>query len=303
MNEDYWTLRRGAGVLDLSGRSRLLITGADRKRFLHGQVTNNVKDLAVGQGCYAAVVNAKGKLESDVYIYCLEDALLLDFEPGLTERITQRFEKYIIADDVQIEDASAKYALMSVQGPQAVHPDVPTEVLAFKQVGDTYYVNNARGTSRGFDVFVSIEKKDTLKLPGNPCSEAALEIVRIESGIPRFGIDMDETNLAPETGIEARAISYTKGCYIGQEVISRIRTYGQVARALRGLRSESLLKRGDKLFLDGKEVGYVTSAIFSPALKANIALGYVRREHNGIGTKLTGAEIVQLPFVNFDASF
>jgi folate-binding protein YgfZ len=135
----------------------------------------------------------------------------------------------------------------------------------------------------------------------------ALETARIEAGVPRFGADMDETNLAPEAGIEARAISYSKGCYIGQEVIARVRTYGQVAKALRGLKLpddlKSLPARGDKLFHDGKEVGYVTSAATSPVLK-NIALGYVRKEVNQIGTKLTvravdgelAAEIVETPF-------
>jgi folate-binding protein YgfZ len=291
MNDDYWTLRRSVGWLDLSARSRLLIKGADRKRFLHGQVTNDVNSLAVGQGCYAAIVTAKGKIESDVNIYCLEDAFLLDFEPGLTQRIAARFEKYVIADDVQIEDASEKYAMFTVQGPEA---SAPTHVGG-------YSFQNPRGTKIGFDLFVPAAEKVNLR--GKPCSEEALEIVRIESGIPRFGVDMDETNLAPEAGIESRAISYTKGCYIGQEVISRIRTYGQVAKALRGLRCHTLPKRGDKLFLDGKEVGHATSAVFSPVLKANIALGYVRREHNAIGTKLTGAEIVHLPFVNPDVVF
>lgn len=301
---DYWTLRRSAGRLDLSARSRLIIRGTDRKRFLHGQVTNNVNDLAVGQGCYAAVVSAKGKIESDLNIYCLENELLLDFEPGLATRIAGRFDKYIIADDVQIEDVSGKYGLISVQGPQAIDPNVPEQPLSFKQIGQSYYVNHARGTRRGFEVFVPLAAKESLRVMGTPCGEQALDIVRIEAGIPRFGVDMDETNLAPETGIEARAISYTKGCYIGQEVISRIRTYGQVAKAWRGLRCESLPVKGDKLHLAGKEVGYITSAVFSPALKANIALGYVRREHNAIGTKLdAGYEIVQLPFVNPDASF
>src|SRR5687767_15489768 len=105
---DYWILRRGAGRLDLSTRSRMIIRGADRKRFLHGQVTNNVNELVVGQGRYAAVVSAKGKVESDLYIYNLENELLLDFEPGLATRIAARFDKYIIADDVQIEDVSGK---------------------------------------------------------------------------------------------------------------------------------------------------------------------------------------------------
>jgi tRNA-modifying protein YgfZ len=302
MNDDYWTLRRSVGWLDLSARSRLLIKGADRKRFLHGQVTNDVNRLQPGQGCYAFIVTAKGKIESDVNIYCLEDAFLLDFEPGLTQRIAARFDKYIIAEDVQIEDASEKYAMFTVQGPQA---NPPTHVGG-------YSFQNPRGTARGFDLFVPVAEK--VDLQGKRCSEEALEIIRIESGIPRFGIDMDETNLAPEAAIEARAISYTKGCYIGQEVISRIRTYGQVAKALRGLLCEALPKRGDKLLLDGKEVGYVTSAVFSPVLKANIALAYVRREHNAIGTKLqvgrgvpaeppSAAEIVELPFVNPETLF
>jgi folate-binding protein YgfZ len=134
-------------------------------------------------------------------------------------------------------------------------------------------------------------------------------MIRIETGIPRFGADMDETNLPPETGIDARAVSYTKGCYIGQEVIARIRTYGQVARTLRGLRLADDLKelprKGDKLFQGDKEVGYITSALASPALKANIALGYVRREHNQTGAQVTlrtpvgesPAKIVGLPFL------
>jgi folate-binding protein YgfZ len=181
--------------------------------------------------------------------------------------------------------------MFTVQGPAAGPP---------AHVGGCAFPN-PRGTANGFDVFVPRGVK--VDLPGKRCSEDALEIVRIEAGLPRFGADMDETNLAPEAGIEARAISYTKGCYIGQEVISRIRTYGQVAKALRGLKCDILPNRGDKLSLHGKEVGYVTSAIFSPALSQNIALGYVRREHNAIGTKLDGAEIVQLPFVNPESSF
>jgi len=133
-------------------------------------------------------------------------------------------------------------------------------------------------------------------------------MARLEAGTPRFGVDMDETNLPPEAGIEGRAVSYTKGCYIGQEVIARIRTYGQVAKALRGLRLADSIKvlpqKGDKLYRGDKEIGFVTSAVASPTLRSNIALAYVRREHNGIGTELTlrssegesPARIVELPF-------
>ena len=179
-------------------------------------------------------------------------------------------------------------------------------------------MNNARGTVAGFDVFVPTEQTGAMrerliegaaKVEGGASGVEALEIVRIESGIPKFGVDMDETNLASEAGIEARAISYNKGCYIGQEVISRLRAFGQVAKSLRGLRLPTELSRlphkGDKLFHDGKEVGYVTSSCRSHVLQVNVGLGYVRREHNSAGTELQlgaadsprKAVVCELPFV------
>jgi len=335
---EHAALRGTAGVLDLSFRGRLCLLGADRQGFLNGQVTNNVKELQVGQGCYAAVITAKGKMQSDLNIYLLENEILLDFEPGLADAVKERLEKYIIADDVQIVDVAPHYGLLSVQGPKSA--DVVTRLelgesaarilsvdsakkpLHFSSIksetlGEIYLMNHPRIGTTGFDLFVPSNSlgavADNLivsakQAGGRACGWKALETARIEAGIPRFRADMDETNLPPEAGLDARAVSYTKGCYIGQEVIARIRTYGQVAKALRGLRLDDNLKtlpnRGDKLFLGEKEVGYITSAIASPALKANLALGYVRREANKIGTELvlrtkegeSGAKIVQLPF-------
>lgn len=327
---EHAALRAAAGVIDLGCRSRLCLTGADRARFLHGQVTNNVKDLKAGQGCYAALVTAKGKLQSDLNVYCLADELLLDFEPGLSAGVTERFEKFIIADDVQVVDVAPHYGLLSVQGPKAAEVvarlglglSVPEEPLHFTKVvdatlGEVYCVNHARGLAAGCDLFVPTGAlaavADKLiaaakEVGGRACGWQALELVRIEAGIPRFGVDMDETNLAPEAGIEARAISYSKGCYIGQEVIARIRTYGQVAKALRGLILPDDLRdlpaRGAKLFSGGKEVGVLTSAIASPAFQRNIALGYVRREHHEPGAalhvqqgdRLFPATVTALPF-------
>lgn len=327
---EHSALRQNAGVLDLSFRSRICLTGTDRARWLNGQVTNNVKDLRTGQGCYAALVNAKGKLQSDLNIFALADELLLDFEPGLTASVSERLEKYIIADDVQVVDVAPHYGLLSVQGPAAEKavrglglfveiPNAPLHLTSIKDatLGEIYLVNQPRIGPTGFDLFVPTAALGAVfdklvaaarETGGRACGWTALETARIEAGIPRFGVDMDESNLAPEPDIEARAISYSKGCYIGQEVIARIRTYGQVAKALRGLRLADELKnlpaKGDKLFHDGKEVGYVTSAVISPALNANIALGYVRKEANQSGTKLilrtSGAEspveIVNLPF-------
>jgi folate-binding protein YgfZ len=327
---EYTALRESAAALDFSFRGRLCLTGADRVRFLNGQVTNNVKDLRAGEGCYAALVTAKGKLQSDLNIYSLPNELLLDFEPGLSAAVAERLEKFIIADDVQVVDAALYYGLLSVQGPKAEAavrslalaaeiPDAPFQFTTAKDdtLGEIYLMNQPRLGTSGFDLFVPLASLGAVfdkliaaarQAGGRACGWRALEIARIESGISRFGVDMDESNLASEAGIDERAISYSKGCYIGQEVIARIRTYGQVAKSLRGLRLADDLKslplKGDKLFHGDKEIGYITSATASPALKANVALGYVRREANEIGTELTlrsatgdsAAKIVELPF-------
>ncbi len=327
---EYAALREAAAALDLSFRGRLCLTGADRVRFLNGQVTNNVKDLRAGEGCYAALVTAKGKLQSDLNIYSLPNELLLDFEPGLSAAVAERLEKFIIADDVQVVDAALYYGLLSVQGPKSESAvrslALPTEVLGKpfqfatvkdETLGEIYLMNQPRLGTSGFDLYVPLASLGAVfdklvasakQAGGRACGWRALEIARIEAGIPRFGADMDESNLAPEAGIEERAISYSKGCYIGQEVIARIRTYGQVAKSLRGLHLaddlKSLPAKGDKLFHGEKEIGYITSATASPALKANVALGYVRREANEIGTELvlrtatedSTVKIVELPF-------
>jgi folate-binding protein YgfZ len=327
---EHAALRNSAGVLDLSFRSRLCLLGNDRKNFLNGQVTNNVKDLQVGQGCYAALITAKGKMQSDLNIYNLESEILLDFEPGISDAVKERLEKYVIADDVQIMDVAPHYGLLSVQGPKGAEvinalqigllpPEKSLHFFSAKDetLGEIYLMNNPRTGSAGFDLFVPTNSLSAVadkliaaakEVGGRACGWSALEIARIEAGIPRFGADMDETNLPPEAGLESRAISYTKGCYIGQEVIARIRTYGQVAKALRGLRLADDLKnlpvKGDKLFLGEKEVGYITSAIASPSLKANVALGYVRREANKVGTILvlrsqdadSAVTVVELPY-------
>jgi len=326
---EYAALRESAGVLDLSSRGRLCVSGADRRRFLHGQVTNNVNDLKVGEGCYAALTNAKGKIQSDLNVYCLADEILLDFEPGFSAAVSERLEKYIIADDVQLSDLSPHYGLLTVQGPKTgevvvsagFELELPAQPLRFRKIdhatfGEIYCMNQPRGPMAGFDLFVPVAKLGLAAeklVPaakaagGRPCGWQALEIARIEAGIPRFGVDMDDTNLAPETGIESRAISYTKGCYIGQEVIARIRTYGQVAKTLRQLRLADGLKelprKGDKLFHGDKEAGYITSAAASPACKCNLGLGYVRREYNHTGAEFTlrsaagesPARVVEMP--------
>jgi folate-binding protein YgfZ len=329
---EHRALRSSAGVLDLSARTRLVLLGADRHTMLNGQVTNNVRDLKLGSGCYAALVNAKARMLSDLNIYALPEELLLDGEPGLSTAITARLEKFILAADVRVVDAAPHYGLFSVQGPKTPSllealewlPALPGETHGFVEVahprwGLLYLMNHPRVGNRGADLFVPQAALPAVMerlvvaahtMGGRVCGWDALEAARVEAGIPRYGIDMDETNLPVEAGLEERAIRYDKGCYIGQEVIARIRTYGQVAKALRGLElgpaGSGLPAPRTRLFKDGRDVGYTTSAVYSPFLQLNIALGYVRKECNAPATELAvgsadaaaKAVIVPLPFVD-----
>ena len=327
---EYAALKEQAAILDLSFRSRVCVTGADRLRFLHGQVTNDIKGLKPGEGTYAALVNAKGRMESDLNIYSLSEEMLLDFEPGLTETVSSRLEKYIVADDVQVIDIAPLYGLLSIQGPQApaviqnsgLFSEIPegkyqSKHLAHPQAGELYLMNVPRIGTSGFDLFVPLEAlagvaeriwERARVLAGRWAGWEALETARIELGIPRFGIDMDNSTFPQECGIDASAVSYNKGCYVGQEVLNRIHTLGHVNRQLRGLRLAKGLSRlpvqGDKLFFQGKEVGTITSATTSPKLRQDVALGIVRREGAAIGTELklssnqqqTAAWVMALPF-------
>jgi aminomethyltransferase len=313
---EYHALTGSAALLDLNVRGRACLLGPDRKSFLHGQVTNHIKQLEPGEGCQAALVTAKGKVEADLNVYCLEEELLLDFEPNLTGKVIARLEKYIIADDVQVVDVSPHFGLISAQGPLAsqvlaraglqLAPGGARAIQKIQHPGgfEIYAAHLARFGSDGWDFFYPVEQemafaeqleKAVGALGGSWAGEAPARLARVESGIPQFGADFDESNLAPETGLEIEAIHYNKGCYIGQEVIARIRTYGQVAKALRVLRFEGIAaapKPRQKLLRNGKEAGYVTSAVFSPRFQAIIGLGYARKEANKPGDilELDGGE-------------
>jgi folate-binding protein YgfZ len=315
---EYEALTRNAGLIDLSFRSRVCLLGADRDKFLHGQVTNDILRLNSGEGTYAALVTAKGKMESDLFVYKLKDELLLDFEPGFTQRGIDRLNRYVIAEDVQIVDVAPHYGLLSIVGPNAAkvlrsaNLPVPETALTWtsstSESGETYVANNPRFRVPAFDLFVPLGEMESTgrSLETNGASWAgfsALETLRIENGIPRYGVDMTENTLPQEAELQDRAVSFAKGCYIGQEVIARIRTYGQVAKALRLLRVDGEVpKPGTKIFAGGKEVGFVTSAARSPRRGVNVSLGYVRKEANAPGTVLqignepaVHAEVMQNP--------
>jgi len=315
---EYEALTQNAALIDLSFRSRVCLLGADRDKFLHGQVTNEILRLKVGEGTYAALVTAKGKIESDLFVYKLKDELLLDFEPGLTERVIDRLNRYVIAEDVQIVDVAPHYGLFSIVGPNAANAlrsaNLPapgsalTWISSANESGETYVAHNPRFRVPAFDLFVPLDQMEStgrsLASTGSVwVGFAALETLRVENGIPRYGVDMTENTLPQEAELQDRAISFAKGCYIGQEVIARIRTYGQVAKALRFLRVDGEVPQpGSKVFAGGKEVGFITSAAHSPRRGVNVALGYIRKETNAPGTMVQignepaiNAEILQNP--------
>ncbi len=309
---EHACLKQTCGLLDLGCRGRICVVGADRVKFLHGQVTNDVAGLKDGEGCYAFLVNAKARIQSDLNIYRLENELLLDFEPGLTEAVMQRLDQYLIADDVQLVDAAPHYSLLSVQGPKSATAmeklswlgSLPLkarqmQVATVDGLGEIYVARLARTGSEGFDLFVPVGALETVwnqvaaavaGAGGRPCGWQALETARVEAGIPRYGQDMTDANLAPETALGEMAIHYKKGCYIGQEIIARVRTYGQAARELRRLifppEMKMPVKSAQVLLHVGKEAGHVTSCVWSPAMGCCVGLGYVRKEWHQPGQKL-----------------
>jgi aminomethyltransferase len=243
-------------------RSRLRITGTDRADFLHGQSTNDIKRLAVGENCYAAFLNAKGKMRGEGHVICQSDAFLLETSPALAPSL----EKFIITEDVLIEDMSAALGeWLVIAGMPA---DLPTDAATFQHALGLGVISGERMTA-------TIDAE-------------ALEALRIEAGVPRWGVDMDENTIPNEAGLENRAINHGKGCYIGQETIARIKTYGHVNRRLvqLALTGQDVPARGDKIVADGREVGQVTSAVFSSRLGKPLALGYVRREWAATGVTL-----------------
>lgn len=327
---EHAALGGAVGVCDLGFRGRLCLTGTDRVRLLNGQVTNDVRALAVGHGCAAAFCTPKGRLVADVTIMALAEELLLDFEPGLTAALIERLEHHIVAEDVQVVDVAPHYGLLTFQGPGTgallqrleLFPGLPEPKFAVSTasdptLGDLYLVNRPRADVPGADLFVPVDSQEAVldhaaaaarDLGGRLVGFEALDLARFEAGVPRYPVDMDGTHLPPEAGLDREAISYSKGCYTGQETIARIRTYGQVTRALRGLWLPAAMSQppapGDPLLLNGREVGRITSARFSPRHGATLAMAYVRREANAPGTELqlrTAARempvrVVTLPF-------
>lgn len=333
----YDALQHGAGMVDRSARGRLILTGSERGAYLQGILTNDIAALGAGEGCYAALLTPQGRMISDMRVSETGDHLLMDLPASTAQVVRQRLTDFIFTEDVEVRDVQAEFSQLGVYGPRAA--DVlnstmpehaspsddrpPSEELhhlpmnanvrrRFNGVPALLVRSDDFGVP-GFEVFAAgtaHELAAALREAGAvDVSAGTAEVVRVEAGRPAFGVDLDEHTIPLEAGIEDRAISLTKGCYVGQEVIIRVlhRGHGRVAKKLVGLAADShggAIDRGHRIHAGGKEIGIVTSAAHSPKLQRSIALGYVHRDFTDPGTRVEigagdrelHASVVSLPF-------
>jgi folate-binding protein YgfZ len=286
-------------VVDRSGRGKLALTGADAKTFLHGQVTNDIEGLQPGQGCYAAFLTHKGKMLGDMRVFDLGDELLLDCERVALQDLFNMIRRYKLGLDVELHKRTLELGLFSVIGPDA--PALAGEAehtCARVALGGAEVV--AARTDTGVDVFFRAEDRDAVRaaLDFPDGDEAQAEIVRVESGRPRFGVEIDDSVIPQEAGLNERAVSFTKGCYVGQETVARLYYRGKPNRRLRGVRLSAPAPAGTELRLGEKTVGRLGSCVVSP-VHGPIGLAIVRREAEDGATVDAGgiaARIVDVPF-------
>jgi folate-binding protein YgfZ len=308
LDGQYRALREEAGFLPRT-RAALIVRGSDAAEYLQGQLTNDIEALAPERGCYAALLDRKGHLQGDMRVLRLETGeLWLDLEPAPAESLLKHLRTYSIGRDVEVEDATDRWGIVSLIGPRS------GELSGFEGLGPEFAERYrdwdgtevlAVATDVGLDLITQAEREarliELLKAAGAAeVSDAAAEIVRVESGRPRFGIDMGLESMPAEAGITERAVDFEKGCYIGQEPVARLHYRGKPNRILRGLRLSAPAAHGDSLLLGEREVGTIGTVCLSPSL-GPIALAIVRREAEE-GDRLTlgdggvTAEVVALPF-------
>jgi folate-binding protein YgfZ len=314
----------GAGLIDLSARGRLLISGSEAVMFLNGLISNDVKTLAVNTWMPAVFPNVQGRLLAAVRVIHRDDGFLIDTENATRDTVVKLLERFTLAGDFRLADLTQNTALLSIQGAKA--PEIMAAIFGetFANLGreavagvdwqdkPLTIIRATHTAEDGFDLFVDGTGVEALRdafirAGAQPIADDARETLRIEAGITRYGIDMDETNVVTETNLDD-AVSFTKGCYIGQEIIARIKYRGHVAKKIAGLilEGEVSLESGAKIFsVDDKEIGRVTSAGFSPRLARTIALGYVKYDYlePGTGVRVFAGEseipgqVTGLPFV------
>ena len=333
--EQYRAIREGAGLVDRSNRGRIRLTGADRRAYLQGLLTNDIQALVAGAGCYACLLTAQGRMIADMYVVETGAETLMDLEPEVTRRVARHLDQFIFSEDVAVTEITEKTAQLGIFGPGAAAvvaqvfaggPSAPSAaaltalpVLAnlpvhWSDVPVTIVSRDELG-GQGFDLVIDASHREALThaivdAGAVEVDPVVADVCRIEYGRPVFGRDMTEETIPLEAGITDRAISLTKGCYVGQEIIIRVlhRGHGRVARRLVGV----ALDPGSPMPVEGaairsadRDVGAVTSAANSPALDRPIALGYVHRDFTEPGTAVTVATeggaasgvVAELPFV------
>ena len=313
LERDYATVTAGAGLLDRSARGKMDVTGPDAAEFLQGQVTNDVEEPAPGQGCYAALLDPKAHILADMRILSAGPAeLWLDTEPGALEAVLGHLRMYKIGRQVQIADRTAERAILSLLGPTSAELAGRVAAVGIPSAEHDWVDARVRdlpvrivATRAGVDLMTAREGADTLRTAlleagAHGIGDDAAEVLRVELGIPRHGIDMGADNLPGEAGIVERAVSFTKGCYIGQEPVARMYHRGRPNRRLRGLKMSAPVSPGGPVISGDKEVGRLTTSITSPRL-GPIALTILRREVEAgdrlvVGDQAVSATVVELPF-------
>jgi aminomethyltransferase len=318
VRSEFWALRSGCGLYDLSLRAKIALTGGDRVRWLNGMVTNNIRDLAVGRGVYAFLLNPQGHILGDLYAYNRGDSLLIDTDQSQSPKLLATFDHYIIMDDVEVNNISDKLIAIGVTGPKAREvlraAGLEISELELLQFVDVTWQSQALTVVRGdnpsvesYELWLSPDHatglRDALTKAGATLAgTTALELLRIAAGIPRYGQDIRERDLPQETE-QQRAVHFSKGCYIGQEIVERIRSRGNVHRKFTGFEVQGALPAlGTKIQGDGRDLGEVTSVASLPLESGErpVALGYIRREIAAPGKQLhagsTQLSVAALPF-------
>ncbi|MHB8659235.1 MAG: CAF17-like 4Fe-4S cluster assembly/insertion protein YgfZ [Solirubrobacteraceae bacterium] len=310
LHSEYGALTEGCGLLDRSERGKLALTGAESKDFLQGQVSNDVLGLTAGNGCYSAFLTPKGKMLGDLRVLDTGEELLLDTERVSLQELFNMIRRFSIGYDLELHKRTLESGLLSLIGPRsaslpslAVIADLPAAEHSHRPVMIGRIAARAIRTDVGIDLLC--QACDTAELSSALTGEGAIsvsedtaECVRIERGRPRYGIELDVTVIPQEAGLNERAVSFTKGCYVGQETVARLFYRGKPNRQLRALRCSEPVLAGESLSFDGREVGRVGSATVSPRL-GPIALALVRREAPPGVTVAVGAhasaEVLELP--------
>ncbi|MGH9522859.1 MAG: YgfZ/GcvT domain-containing protein [Terriglobales bacterium] len=315
---EYVELRSGCGVYDLGWRSKLVLTGSDRTRWLNGMVTNNIRDLALNHGNYNFLLNAQGRILGDLYAYNRGDYILIDTAAWQAPAVKETFEKFIIMDDVEVTDASDKITSLAVQGPRAREilldagvnfADVdPMQVqdVAWNDAGISV-TRMISDVARTYEIWLTPAAAPSLwealvRAGAKPVGTEALEMFRVAAGVPRYGQDITQRYLPQETAQDS-ALNFSKGCYVGQEIVERIRSRALLHRSFIGIIIDGPApSSGAKVQLDGKDVGEITSAVTVPAgdRDLTLALGYLRTEAQAPGAELRAEEsrarATQIPF-------